>query len=284
MPAGSLIFPDDSATLVALEAAGEAAGVFFERGLGLPPPGTQLDEAPRVAILVDSASPVESDTSWSLRQIFGPDVGFVSVASGANSLQNAATDPLESFDVIYNAGQTYPTGNTARARLRAFFERGGGYIATSQSASNFAFLTGAHPALIRGNLTQGSDGAGGGIALWDNVRSNGPLTGGYPMTDNLFIPADVTLVLVPADGRNRGRPVPVERQLDVRRRPLARPRPEGGERADHRARHDPCGEPLHGSRHESVLAGRRRARVAADRPGGAVVEPDRRVAQSTTAG
>jgi hypothetical protein len=192
MPAGSLIFPDDSATLVALEAAGEAAGVFFERGLGLPPPGTQLDEAPRVAILVDSASPVESDTSWSLRQIFGPDVGFVSVASGTNSLQNAATDPLESFDVVYNAGQTYPTGNTARARLRAFFERGGGYIATSQSASNFAFLTGAHPALIRGNLTQGSDGAGGGIALWDNVRSNGPLTGGYPMTDNLFIPADVT--------------------------------------------------------------------------------------------
>jgi Zinc carboxypeptidase len=192
MPAGSVIFPDDAATVVALEAAGKAAGVFFERGLGLPPAGTQLDEAPRIAVLVDSASPVESDTSWSLRRIFGPDVGFVSVASGASSLQNAPTDPLEGFDVIYNTGQTYPTGNTARGRLRAFFERGGGYIATGQSASNFAFLAGAHPALLKGNLTQGSDGAGGGIALWANVGAGSPLTGGYPAIDNLFLPSNVT--------------------------------------------------------------------------------------------
>ena len=192
MPAGSVIFPDDAATVVALEAAGKAAGVFFERGLGMTPAGTQLDEAPRIAILVDSGSPVESDTSWSLRQIFGPDVGFVSTTSGSNSLQNAATDPLESFDVIYNAGQTYPQGNTARDRLRAFFERGGGYIATSQSASNFAFLAGAHPALIKGNLTQGSDGAGGGIALWANVGAGSPLTGGYPAIDNLYLPSNVT--------------------------------------------------------------------------------------------
>jgi len=192
MPAGSVIFPDDAATVVTLEAAGKAAGVFFERGLGLPPAGTQLDEAPRVAILVDSGTPVESDTSWSLRQIFGPDVGFVSTTSGSNSLQNAATDPLESFDVIYNAGQTYPQGNTARDRLRAFFERGGGYIATSQSASNFAFLAGAHPALIKGNLTQGSDAAGGGIALWANVGAGSPLTGGYPAIDNLYLPSNVT--------------------------------------------------------------------------------------------
>jgi hypothetical protein len=192
MPAGSVIFPDDAATVVTLEAAGKAAGVFFERGLGLPPAGTQLDEAPRIAILVDSGSPVESDTSWSLRQIFGPDVGFVSTTSGSNSLQNAATDPLESFDVIYNAGHTYPQGNTARDRLRAFFERGGGYIATSQSASNFAFLAGAHPALIKGNLTQGSDAAGGGIALWANVGAGSPLTGGYPAIDNLYLPSNVT--------------------------------------------------------------------------------------------
>ena len=192
MPAGSVIFPDDAATVVALEAAGKAAGVFFERGLGGTPPTTQLDEAPRIAILVDSGSPVESDTSWSLRQIFGPDVGFVSTTTGSSSLQNAATDPLESFDVIYNAGQTYPQGNTARNRLRAFFERGGGYIATSQSASNFAFLAGAHPALIKGNLTQGSDGAGGGIALWANVGAGSPLTGGYPAIDNLYLPSNVT--------------------------------------------------------------------------------------------
>jgi Zinc carboxypeptidase len=192
MPAGSLVFSADPATVVALEAAGAAAGVFFERGLGAKPAATQLDEAPRVAMLVNSSSPVESDTSWSLRQLFGPDVGFVSTVSGSSSLENAATDPLATFDVIYNTGQDYPQGATARSRLMAFFERGGGYIATSQSITNFSFLHKAHPALVKGNLTQGSDIAGGGIARWNNVGASGPLTGGFSGTDNLYLPSNVT--------------------------------------------------------------------------------------------
>ena len=192
MPAGSVIFPDDPATVVALDAAGKEAGVFFERGIGATPAATQLDEAPRVAILVDSSNPVESDTSWSLRQLFGPDVGFVSTVSGAGSLENAATDPLADFDVVYNTGQGYPQGASARARLSAFFERGGGYIATSQSVTNFAFLVKARPALVKGNLTQGSDSAGGGIARWSNVGAGGPLTGAFTGTDNLYLPSDVT--------------------------------------------------------------------------------------------
>ena len=112
--------------------------------------------------------------------------------SGASSLENAAADPLESFDVIYNTGQDYPQGATARARLEAFFERGGGYIATSQSITNFSFLHKAHPALVKGNLTQGSDSAGGGIARWDNVGASGPLTGGFTGTDNLYLPSNIT--------------------------------------------------------------------------------------------
>jgi hypothetical protein len=194
MPAGSVIFPDDPATVVALNAAGAAAGIDFERGLGATPATTQLDEAPRVAILVNTANPGESDTSWSLRQIFGPDVGFVSTVSGANSLENAAADPLAGFDVIYNTGQLYPSGGnaTARARLLAFFQGGGGYIATSQSASNFTFLNGAQPALLKGALTEGADTAGGGIARWANVGASGPLTGGYAATDNLYLPSTVT--------------------------------------------------------------------------------------------
>ena len=194
MPAGSLIFPDDTATVAALDAAGGAAGIDFERGRGSKPATTQLDEAPRVAILVNSGNPSESDTSWSLRQIFGPDVGFVSTVSGPNSLENAATNPLDGFDVIYNAGQIYPSGGsaTARSRLRAFFQDGGGYIGTSQSANNFAFLNQAQPALIRGSLTEGTDAAGGGIARWANVGSSGPLTGGYAATDNLYLPSTIT--------------------------------------------------------------------------------------------
>jgi hypothetical protein len=194
MPSGSLIFPNDPATTAALQAVGAEAGIFFERNLGPKPPTTELDEAPRVAILVNSANPSESDQSWSLRQIFGSDVGLVSVVSGANSLQNASTDPLEGFDVIYNAGQNYPsaTNATARQRLRDFFQRGGGYIATSQSANNFAFLNNAQPALIQGTLTQSVDAAGGGIARWNNPGADGPLTGGYPATDNLYLPSNIT--------------------------------------------------------------------------------------------
>jgi hypothetical protein len=118
----------------------------------------------------------------------------VSTINGANSLQNSATDPLESFDVIYNLGQSYPSAanGTARERLRAFFQRGGGYIATSVSANNFAFLNTAQPALIQGALTQTSDAAGGGIARWTNLGAGGPLTGGYPTTDNLYLPSNIT--------------------------------------------------------------------------------------------
>jgi hypothetical protein len=191
MPAGSLIFPQAAAD--ALQAAGEEAGMWFEP-VSSKPVTTQLDKAPRVAILVADSSPAESDTSWSLRQIFGPDVGFVTTVAGKDSLDQSPTDPLANYDVIYNTGQNYPAARHARAqaRLRAFFERGGGYIATSVSSANFSFLNNAQPALIEGTLTQGSDAADGGIARWSNVGSSGPLTGGFSATDNLYLPANVT--------------------------------------------------------------------------------------------
>jgi hypothetical protein len=208
MPAGSLIFPNDRRTVTALDAAGKAAGFHFERGVGAKPPTTKLAGAPRVAVLVDSAAPAMNDTLWSLRRIFGPDAEFVSVVAGANSLQNAPTDPLRDFEVIYNAGQGYPSeaNPAARARLRAFFERGGGYIGTSQSANNFAFLNDAVPPLVEGSLTHESQPAGGGIAKWTNAGADGPLTGGYPAEDFLYLPRDVTyFTSVPAGAAVDGR-------------------------------------------------------------------------------
>jgi hypothetical protein len=192
MPAGSVIF--DPASAADLQAVGDAAGLFFERGVGAKPPTSQLDEAPRIAILTDVREPAEDDTSWSLRQIFGNDVGFVKVTVGRDSLNRAPTDPLAGFDVIYNAGEPYPAAKfgLARERLRVFFQRGGGYIATSLSSANFSFLNGAQPALIQGTLTQSSDSADGGIARWTNVQPNGPITGGFRSTDNLFLPSSVT--------------------------------------------------------------------------------------------
>ena len=196
MPAGTLIFPNDAATRSALDAAGLAAGIFFERNVGVTKPATTLvEKAPKVAILVNPGSGIfaNSDQSESLEAIFGSDAAFVSTVNGSGSLQNAPTDPLDGFDVIYNTGQTFPsTANaTAQARLLAFFARGGGYIGTSQSGNNFTFLTGA--SLVGGTFAQTSDGASGGMALWNNVGgSASPITGGYPAQDTLYLPSNVT--------------------------------------------------------------------------------------------
>ena len=100
-----------------------------------------------------------NDTLWSLEQIFGADVQIVTT----NALLNSAADPLLPFDVIYNAGQAYPSepqSDQARDRLSSFFDRGGGYIGTSQSANNFGFLNDA--GLLSSPLAQGSDAPGAG--------------------------------------------------------------------------------------------------------------------------
>lgn len=108
--------------------------------------------------------------------------------------------------MIYNAGQNYPgvANTTARDRLQAFFARGGGYIGTSQSGNNFSFLTGA--GLLTSPLTQGTDGAGGGIAVWTNEGLAGPVTGGFPAQDFLYLPSNITYFsAMPAEATVDGR-------------------------------------------------------------------------------
>jgi len=201
MPAGSLLF--DAADATALAAAGLASGVFFERVLEPDEPDetTQLDEAPKVAMLAGGSG--RNDTLWSLEQIFGADVQIVTT----NALLNSAADPLLAFDVIYNAGQAYPSepqSDQARDRLSSFFDRGGGYIGTSQSANNFGFLNDA--GLLSSPLAQGSDAAGGGIAIWSNEGAAGPLTGGFPAQDFLYLPTNITFFsAVPAEASVDGR-------------------------------------------------------------------------------
>lgn len=192
MPAGSLIFPGDPETVDTLQAAGRSAGFFFESGQGPRPRTTTLSGVPRIAVLTDGAAPATNDTLWSLRQLFGDAAEFVSVVAGDDSLQNAPTDPLREFDVIYNAGQDYPAADaaTARERLQAFFLRGGGYIGTSQSTKNFDFLN--NGSLVDGTISQASQPAGGGIAKWANTGPEGPVTAGYPSEDFLYLPTDVT--------------------------------------------------------------------------------------------
>ncbi len=188
MPAGTIIFPDDPATVAMLDAVGKSAGVWFERNWRVEkPPTTQLDEPPRVAILGTAATMPAVDYTWVLKRIFGPEVGWVSTAE----LANAPEDPLLGYDVLYNAGVGWPTSQIAQERLTAFFERGGGYIATSQGAAGFGFLASA--GLVQGSFTQSTSGiAYGGIAVWENVGKDGPVTGGYSEYDYLFLPSSTT--------------------------------------------------------------------------------------------
>lgn len=269
MPAGSVLFENTPANLAALTAAGLEAGVWFERVLAAAKPSTtQVDEAPQIAVLVNSASPATNDTLHSLQRIFGSDARFISTIAGTGSVQNAAANPLDGIDVIYNTGQNYPasvnisaapggatqSGSTAtiqttaahnlavgstvtiagvavagyngtfavtavpagnrfsyepgtsglaasgggtvtytgaRDRLAAFFADGGGYIGTGVSGTNFTFLT--NGGLTSGTFTQGSAGAGGGIARWNNTGgAASPVTGAYPATDFWYLPSNVT--------------------------------------------------------------------------------------------
>ena len=190
-PAGTLIFRGTKKATRALRRASKAAGLRVFRHIGKRPATTALAEAPKIAILVDNANPGRTDTSESLRAIFGQDVGFVSVSAGSGSLANAAEDPLANYDVIYNNGQAWPSNTRAQERLRAFFQRGGGYIATSTSNNNYAFLSSG--GFVDGSFTLGSQTAYGGIAVWNNVGGAGsPVTGNYPLSDYLYLPQNVT--------------------------------------------------------------------------------------------
>ena len=79
----------------------------------------------------------------------------------------------------------------AQSRLNVFFTRKGGYIAANASANDFTFLSAA--SLVGGTLTQGSQSAYGGIALWANAGgSASPISGGYPSQDTMYLPQNTT--------------------------------------------------------------------------------------------
>ena len=148
------------------------------------------------------------------------------------------------------------------------------------SGNNATFLTGA--GLVGGSFTLTNASAGGGIGRWDNDGGLGsPLTGAYPAQDFLYLPIERQLLL------RRSRRAPWSTAPTRRPTPSCSSRACGGtgrppaslaalERDGDPPRRHAGGQPLSRARREPVLAGRRRARVGADRSGGALVEPHRR--------
>ena len=128
-----LIFPDDSATPSPRGGRGGRRASSSERGPWATPPGTQLDEAPRVAILVDSASPGRNRTRLG-RCARSSARTSASSRSPAGRTRSKTPRPIRwrASTSSTTPDRPTPTGNTARARLRAFFER---MAATSRRAN-----------------------------------------------------------------------------------------------------------------------------------------------------
>jgi Zinc carboxypeptidase len=199
LPAGTAIFAADPATKNLLGATGRETGLRFQRvAEGDLPAAEELNHVPRIAVLTAA---VNQDV-WVLRQL-----GFTADPVSTGSLNTTPTDPLASYDVIFNVGSGYPgaASTTARARLQAFFARGGGYLGGQATGSNF--LSAA--AQVTG-LAVASDSGGGsgysGILLWDNTGGqDSVITGVYPSRDTLIADPPTWLTGVPAtmtvDGR-----------------------------------------------------------------------------------
>jgi hypothetical protein len=196
LPAGTVVFSGaDAATI---DAAGAAAGL---RLLGVQPEDVGATEAvdavPRIAVLTGAA--VNQDI-WSLRNL-----GFVANGVSTTTLNTASTDPLASYDVVFNSSSGYPSAanTTARARLTSFFASGGGYLGALSAGAAFLETGGQ----TSGLTTENRAGFGrSGIIHWQNTAgSASPVVGAYPASDTAIMDPPTWITGVPAsmtvDGR-----------------------------------------------------------------------------------
>ena len=195
LPAGSVFFGADPATRARLDSAGKRNGLTFRAANGSISGLEPIERTPRIAVLVGS---VDQQT-WVLRNL-GFDANPVSTAT----INSAADDPLADYDVIFNTG-AWPSAAqpTARARITAFFARGGGYIGAGSNSGAF-LQTGGQ---IAGYAAATRSGAGrSGIVNWINQGgSSSPIVGTYPANDTAIMDPPTWFTSVPGgfavDGR-----------------------------------------------------------------------------------
>ena len=198
-PAGSVIFAGDPATKAKLAAAGRESGIVFRRLEDATLPALDpIEGVPRIAVL---AGGVNQDI-WSLRELGFP-ADPVSTSSGGALNDPAGPNPLDDYDLVFNRGN-WPGGETAQARLTAFFEAGGGYIGAEGNGAEFLEDSGQLPGLA---ATEVSDEFGeSGIFNWENT--GGPdsiIVGAYPGQDTLIMDPPTWFSAVPAGASVDGR-------------------------------------------------------------------------------
>jgi Zinc carboxypeptidase len=190
-PAGTVLFPFDPATKLTLGDAAREAGLLLRRVHGTALSLEPVDRSPRIAVLTGAVD----QSVWSLRNL-----GFTADPVSTGLINTAATDPLASYDVIFNTSSGFPANTpantTGRARLAAFFANGGGYIGGGTTGASFLTNGG----IVTG-LTAGSRGGNGrsGIVYWNNAGGvNSPITGAYPAQDTAIMDPPTWLTGIPA--------------------------------------------------------------------------------------
>jgi zinc carboxypeptidase len=201
-PAGTAVLGAGAATRGVLDGVGRERGVAFRRFNGQLPARDPIERVPRIAVLTGA---INQDV-WSLRRL-----GFTADPVSTATINTAPSDPLASYDVIYNTASAFPAASnaTGRGRLGTFFANGGGYVGGQTAGVNF--LNGSSTPPTGGQvagLTVANRGGNGrsGIVYWDNVGGSGSvLTGAYPARDTAIVDPPTWLTSVPGsfsvDGR-----------------------------------------------------------------------------------
>jgi hypothetical protein len=195
MPAGSVVFDADTATMVRLASIGRANDVWFRRVDGGVGPTEPIDHKPRILVLGDSLN----QDMWSLRNL-----GFTPGLLSIDALDETPNDPLLGYDVIWNTGTFPPAADaTARARLRRFFASRGGYIGAGLNGARFLNTSG----LVSGLNTATRGGSGrSAIVNWVNeAGSASPITGASPTLDTAIMDPPTWFTSLPASMSSDGR-------------------------------------------------------------------------------
>jgi Zinc carboxypeptidase len=200
LAAGSAIFPASEAS--ALDEAGRSTGLRFHRLDDDDLPDVDpVEGVPRIAVL----APGVNQDIWSLRELGFP-ADPISTDPSAPLNDPAGPNPLDDYDVVFNTSAWPDAASaTARERLDAFFDAGGGYIGAGASGADF--LSAANSGQLPGLTPGASSGFGqSGIFHWTNTGGqDSVIVGTYPAQDTLIMDPPTWFTAVPAEATIDGR-------------------------------------------------------------------------------
>jgi hypothetical protein len=208
-PAGSVIFP--ASATQRLDDVGGDNGLWFHPVRRTLPSGLEtIDRVPRIAVIgtqlaqAGSTTPGVDQNVWSLRNL-----GFVADPYNAVTLNDAATDPLTGYDIVFSpvnwpASPPNPFFPVARQRVADFVARGGAFISVGTGGAAMLAGTGQ----VSGLTAVANSGGGfgySGIINWSNSGGAGSvITGAYPAIDTAIVDPPTWFTSIPATMRADG--------------------------------------------------------------------------------